>query len=75
MVEHHARRKEQIVEAIGEEERSAWELAVAIWGLRDHVHERRLALQEGLAHLQSLSWEGRVLKRGSPAAITWRRAP
>lgn len=74
MVEHHARRKEQIVEIIGAEERSAWEISVAVWGLRDHVHERRLALQEGLAHLQSLSWEGRVEKRGSPAAITWRRA-
>jgi hypothetical protein len=33
-----------------------------------------MALQEGLAHLQSLSLEGSVEKRASPVAVTWRRS-
>jgi hypothetical protein len=34
----------------------------------------RMALQEGLAHLQSLSLEGRIEKLARPSAVTWRRA-
>lgn len=74
LVEHHQRRKQQIVDIVGAEELSAWDVAVAVWGHRSALHDMRLALQEGLAHLQSLSTEGRLEKRARPGAITWRRA-
>jgi len=72
--EHHRRRKDQMVEVIGDGELNGWEVATAIWGVRENLHEMRMALQEGLAHLQSLSLEGRLEKRATPRAVTWRRA-
>ncbi len=74
MAQHHRRRKHQILRALGNDELSAWEVAIAIWGVRDNLWEMRMALQEGLAHLQSLSLEGRVEKRARPEAVSWRRA-
>jgi glyoxylase-like metal-dependent hydrolase (beta-lactamase superfamily II) len=71
--EHHERRKRQMVELIGDGELSAWEVAVAVWGRREDVHDQRLALQEGLAHLQSLSREGRLEKPARSGRISWRR--
>src|SRR5205823_2256203 len=60
--EHHRRRKDQILEITSSREMTAWEVALEVWGERGHVYERRLALQEGLAHLQSLAVEGRLEK-------------
>jgi glyoxylase-like metal-dependent hydrolase (beta-lactamase superfamily II) len=70
---HHRRRKDQIEEIVGDDERSAWEVALSVWGERRHLYEKRLALQEGLAHLQSLAVEGRIEKRVTPSAVSWRR--
>jgi glyoxylase-like metal-dependent hydrolase (beta-lactamase superfamily II) len=72
--EHHRRRKSQMVEVIGDGEMNAWQVATAIWGFRENLHEMRMALQEGLAHLQSLSLEGRLVKLAGPGAVTWRRS-
>jgi len=72
---HHERRKEQILEVVGGDERSAWEVAVAVWGYRESQMEMRLALQEGLAHLQSLSRAGRLEKRADTSRVVWRRLP
>lgn len=72
---HHARRKEQIIALIGEEELSGWEVTIRVWGRREDLVDRRMALQEGLAHLQSLSREGRLEKRAAPGRVTWRRLP
>jgi len=71
---HHQRRKEQMIELIGDGELNAWQVATAVWGVRQNLHEMRMALQEGLAHLQSLSLEGRVEKLATPTSVTWRRA-
>jgi glyoxylase-like metal-dependent hydrolase (beta-lactamase superfamily II) len=73
LVQHHERRKAQIEAIVGDGELDAWTVAVAIWGRRQNLHDMRMALQEGLAHLQSLSFEGRLEKRATPAGITWRR--
>lgn len=73
LAEHHRRRKQQILEVIADREMSGWEVAVAIWGERKNVFEMRMALQEGLAHLQSLSHEGSLEKRATPARVSWRR--
>jgi len=51
---------------------TAWEVALEVWGEREHVYERRLALQEGLAHLQSLAVEGRLEKLAGSERVTWR---
>ncbi len=75
LLDHHRRRKDQMVEVIGEGELNGWQVATAIWGVRENLHEMRMALQEGLAHLQSLSREGRLEKLARPSAITWRRTP
>jgi glyoxylase-like metal-dependent hydrolase (beta-lactamase superfamily II) len=72
LVDHHRRRKEQMLSVLADGEMDGWQVAVAVWGPRSNLHEMRMALQEGLAHLQSLSREGRLEKRASPAAITWR---
>jgi glyoxylase-like metal-dependent hydrolase (beta-lactamase superfamily II) len=71
---HHQRRKDQMVGVIGDGELNAWQVATAVWGVRENLHEMRMALQEGLAHLQSLSHEGRLEKLATPHAVTWRRA-
>jgi glyoxylase-like metal-dependent hydrolase (beta-lactamase superfamily II) len=73
LVDHHRRRKEQMLSVLAGGEMNGWEVAVAVWGLRPNLHEMRMALQEGLAHLQSLSREGRLEKQASPSAITWWR--
>jgi glyoxylase-like metal-dependent hydrolase (beta-lactamase superfamily II) len=73
LVDHHRRRKEQMLSVLEGGEMNGWQVAIAVWGLRPNLHEMRMALQEGLAHLQSLSREGRIEKRASSAAIRWRR--
>jgi glyoxylase-like metal-dependent hydrolase (beta-lactamase superfamily II) len=72
LVDHHRRRKEQMLSVLESGEMNGWQVAVEVWGLRPNLHEMRMALQEGLAHLQSLSHEGRLEKLASPSAITWR---
>ncbi len=69
---HHHRRLEQILEIVSPGEHSAWQVALELWGPRENLYEKRLALQEGLAHLQALAVEGRVEKLVSPSAVRWR---
>src|SRR5260370_27889428 len=68
---HHHRRLDQILEIVAGGERSAWDVALDLWGPRENPYEKRLALQEGLAHLQALAVEGRVVKRVTPSAVRW----
>jgi glyoxylase-like metal-dependent hydrolase (beta-lactamase superfamily II) len=69
---HHGRRLDQVLEIVaGEQSKSAWQVALELWGVRTNLYEKRLALQEGLAHLQALAVEGRVIKSVTPAAVTW----
>jgi len=69
---HHARRFEQVLEIVGKREKSGWQVAVDLWGPRENLYEKRLALQEGLAHLQALAVEGRVTKLVTPESVRWR---
>jgi hypothetical protein len=39
------------------------------------MYEKRLALQEGLAHLQALAVESRVQKSVTPESVRWSAAP
>ncbi|TMD11669.1 MAG: MBL fold metallo-hydrolase [Chloroflexi bacterium] len=82
LIAHHARRLDQIVEIVGRrdaraggtanQEKSAWQVALDLWGPRENLYEKRLALQEGLAHLQALAVEGRVRKSVTPGSVRWR---
>jgi glyoxylase-like metal-dependent hydrolase (beta-lactamase superfamily II) len=73
LVRHHHRRLDQIEEIVGADEKSAWQVALETWGPRQNLYEKRLALQEGLAHLQALAVEGRVTKTVTPTSVRWRR--
>ncbi|MGH7765258.1 MAG: MBL fold metallo-hydrolase [Candidatus Dormibacteraceae bacterium] len=71
LIAHHRRRLEQIVEIVGRAEQTAWQVALELWGPRDQLYEKRLALQEGLAHLQALAVESRLVKTVTPSAVRW----
>ena len=71
LLAHHKRRLEQIAAIASHGERSAWAVALELWGLRDNPYEKRAALQEGLAHLQALAVEGRVKKFVTPTSVRW----
>jgi glyoxylase-like metal-dependent hydrolase (beta-lactamase superfamily II) len=73
LVAHHQRRLEQVVEIVGRAELTAWQVALELWGPREQLYERRLALQEGLAHLQALAVEGKLVKSVTPSAVLWRK--
>jgi glyoxylase-like metal-dependent hydrolase (beta-lactamase superfamily II) len=68
---HHRRRLGQIVEIVGRGTRSGWEVALELWGPRQNLYEKRLALQEALAHLQALAVDGRVEKSVTPESVRW----
>ena len=71
LVAHHQKRLGQIEAIVTRGERSAWQVALELWGPRDNMYEKRLALQEGLAHLQALAVEGRIKKHVTPRAVRW----
>ena len=68
---HHARRLEQVVGIVGRGKETGWEVALELWGPRKQFYEKRLALQEALAHLQALAVEGRVVKSVTPQSVRW----
>ena len=76
ITQHHAERKQALLDLAREAEISAWQLAGGLFhGIRDrNVFQQRLALQETLAHCQSLAVEGRLLKHVNRGLVTWRAA-
>jgi glyoxylase-like metal-dependent hydrolase (beta-lactamase superfamily II) len=68
---HHRRRLEQIVEIVGHGKQTGWEVALELWGPRENLYEKRLALQEALAHLQALAVDDRVEKSVTPEFVRW----
>lgn len=71
---HHRRRMERVASIVAGGELTAWEVALQLWGPRDNLYEKRLALQEGLAHLQAMAVEGTLEKLVSPTWVRWRKA-
>jgi hypothetical protein len=53
---------------------TGWEVAIRIWGVRKDMWDKRMALQEGLAHLQMLAVQQRVTKLADATGVRWRRA-
>jgi glyoxylase-like metal-dependent hydrolase (beta-lactamase superfamily II) len=73
LTRHHRRRFDQILEIVDRNEKSGWQVAVELWGPRQNLYEKRLALQEGLAHLQALAVDGHVAKSVTPSSVRWRK--
>ena len=71
---HHRRRLDQIEAVLIGQELTAWEVAIKIWGERHDLWDKRMALQEGLAHLQLLAVEQRVEKLADRSGVRWRAA-
>jgi glyoxylase-like metal-dependent hydrolase (beta-lactamase superfamily II) len=71
---HHRRRLDQIVEIVGRGKETGWEVALELWGPREHFYEKRLALQEALAHLQALAVDDRIVKSVTPETVRWTQA-
>jgi glyoxylase-like metal-dependent hydrolase (beta-lactamase superfamily II) len=74
LVAHHRRRMERVTAIVGDGELTAWDVALKLWGPRENLYEKRLALQEGLAHLQALAVDGVLEKLAEPGSVRWRRA-
>jgi glyoxylase-like metal-dependent hydrolase (beta-lactamase superfamily II) len=70
---HHQRRLDQIEGILGDEPITGWEVAIRVWGERKNIWDKRMALQEGLAHLQLLAVEQRVEKLADASGVRWRR--
>jgi len=68
---HHVRRLDQILEIVGQGKETGWEVALELWGPRENFYEKRLALQEALAHLQALAVDARVGKSVTPESVRW----
>ena len=74
LIVFHEKRKDRILTLLGEQTLSAWDIALGLWGHREHHWEQRLALQEALAHLQAMAEEDRVEKLVSADAVRWCRS-
>jgi glyoxylase-like metal-dependent hydrolase (beta-lactamase superfamily II) len=57
---HHEGRLAQIEAVLRAGARSAWEVAIGVWGEGLGSHERRFALVESVSHLERLEAEGRA---------------
>src|SRR6059058_5698679 len=70
---HHRKRMERVMGILSNGELTGWQVALQLWGPRDQLYEKRLALQEGLAHLQALAVEGKLEKLVAPESVRWKR--
>src|SRR5216683_1452994 len=73
IIEHHDVRKAALVRLAGGGPKTGWQLAGELFQgiMQRNVFQQRLALQETLAHCQSLAVEGRLHKQVSRELVTW----
>lgn len=74
IIEHHWRRLDEAVRALGSEPRSAFDVSLALFGEGLDASNRRFALAETLAHLERLVQEGRVARTGDDGAVSYTAA-
>jgi glyoxylase-like metal-dependent hydrolase (beta-lactamase superfamily II) len=68
----HSRRAEKILDLLGAEERSAYEIAEPLFGRLDGI-DSFLALSETIGHLEWLHEQGRVTSIEREGVVIWRR--
>jgi glyoxylase-like metal-dependent hydrolase (beta-lactamase superfamily II) len=73
IVQHHRERKDAVVALAAGGPQSGWELAGRLFKgvMERNVFQQRLALQETLAHCQSLAQEGRLAKQVAEGLVRW----
>jgi len=76
IMRHHDERKTALVDLARDGAKSGWQLAGGLFRgvMERNVFQQRLALQETLAHCQSLAVEGRLRKDVSHKLVTWKAA-
>jgi glyoxylase-like metal-dependent hydrolase (beta-lactamase superfamily II) len=76
IIGHHEARKAALVGLARDGAKSGWQLASGLFQgiMQRNVFQQRLALQETLAHCQSLAVDGRLRKQVSRDLVTWRAA-
>ena len=76
ITQHHDERKAALVNLARDGAKSGWQLAGELFHgvMERNVFQQRLALQETLAHCQSLAVEGRLRKRVNRQLVTWQAA-
>ena len=74
LTSHHERRLDRVGKIVDDGELTGWEVALELWGPRENLYEKRLALQEALAHLQALAVDGALEKLVTPDSVHWRSA-
>jgi len=76
ITQHHDDRKAALVNLARDGAKSGWQLAGGLFHgvMERNVFQQRLALQETLAHCQSLAVEGRLRKRVNRQLVTWQAA-
>jgi glyoxylase-like metal-dependent hydrolase (beta-lactamase superfamily II) len=76
ITQHHDERKAALVKLARDGAKSGWQLAGGLFPgvMQRNVFQQRLALQETLAHCQSLAVEGRLRKRVNRLLVTWQAA-
>jgi glyoxylase-like metal-dependent hydrolase (beta-lactamase superfamily II) len=73
LIEHHRARLDETEAALSDEERTAYEVSLALFGEQLGPTERRFAVAETLSHLERLVREGRAARSGDAEAPTGRR--
>ena len=76
IMQHHDERKAALVNLARDGAKSGWQLAGELFHgvMERNVFQQRLALQETLAHCQSLAVEGRLRKQVNRQLVTWQAA-
>jgi len=76
ITQHHDDRKAALVDLARDGAKSGWQLAGGLFHgvMERNVFQQRLALQETLAHCQSLAVEGRLRKQVNRQLVTWQAA-
>jgi glyoxylase-like metal-dependent hydrolase (beta-lactamase superfamily II) len=74
LLEHHSRRLDETVAALADEPRSAYEVALALFGTNLDASNSRFALAETLSHLERLVREGRAARSGDGGNLSYTEA-
>jgi glyoxylase-like metal-dependent hydrolase (beta-lactamase superfamily II) len=74
LLEHHRRRLDETAGALAPERRSAYEIALALFGTNLDVSNKRFALAETLSHLERLVHEGRAARSGDGGNLSYTEA-
>jgi glyoxylase-like metal-dependent hydrolase (beta-lactamase superfamily II) len=71
LIEHHRGRLDETEAALTDDERTAYEISLSVFGADLSATQRRFAVAETLSHLERLVREGRAARRGSDQRVTY----